>query len=170
MIGVAELERVADQYRSEGYAVVVRPQPAGLNGLGGIAADLLATRGGESVVVRVVRSRADVEGDPTVSRHAAAVNERAGWRYDLVVLEKGTDEPPPESVAEPTDEQLLAMIEHARKASAAGFKSMALTHAWAALEAAMRRVRSEFELYGPDHPGRTVEHLVLERCHLAVGI
>jgi hypothetical protein len=69
-----------------------------------------------------------------------------------VVLEKGPPERPPASVVEPTDEQLLAMFDHTRKAAAAGFQAMALTHACAALEAAMRRVRDDAELYGPTTP------------------
>lgn len=147
-----ELDRVAEQYRGEGYSVVARPDATHLSGVGDVTADLIATRGGETVLIRVARSRADVESDRTLSQQAAVVNARPGWRYDLVVLEKGPTERPPESVVEPTDEQFVGMLDHARQAAAAGFKAMALTHACAALEAAMRRAREDSELFGPVSP------------------
>jgi REase_AHJR-like len=139
MITERELERVAEQYRDEGYAVAVNPDSVRSDGLPGVTADLISTRGAETVVVRVVRSRADVEADPTIMRQAEAVNARRGWRYDLVVLEKDTSGHRG-AVVEPTDEQLHEMLARVRKAAAAGFHELALTDACATLEAAMRRV------------------------------
>jgi hypothetical protein len=64
-----ELEKVADEYRSEGYAVITRPDA---DHLPPFAADfrpkLLATRTGESVLVRVKSDRADQQADPDVAR------------------------------------------------------------------------------------------------------
>lgn len=144
-----ELERVVRQYRDEGYSVVTRPEPGQLDGLVGVAADILATRGNETAVVQVKRTRADVEADPGISRQAAAVNTRPGWRFDLVIL--GTEAPIQRlarKATEPSDDQLRAMLDRARSANATGFREMALTYSWAALEATMRRVRGEAELYG----------------------
>jgi hypothetical protein len=94
-----------------------------------------------------------VETDPTLPRQVAAVNARPGWRFDLIVL--GTETPLQRltrTATEPTHEQLRGMLDRARSANAAGFREMALTYSWAALEAAMRRGRGDAELYGRTTP------------------
>src|SRR5436853_149486 len=58
-----ELERVAQEYRDEGYAVVTHPGKDHLNGLAEVVAELLATRGTENVPVQVKNSRDDAELD-----------------------------------------------------------------------------------------------------------
>src|SRR5207245_2502471 len=85
-----ELERVAKQYKDEGYVVIIHP---GKDDLPAFAADLgvdmLVTRGLERALVGVKRSRADVEADPSVSRRADAISQHPGWRYDLIVVNEG---------------------------------------------------------------------------------
>jgi hypothetical protein len=149
-----ELEQVAQQYRDEGYAVVyTHPGMDHLNGLARISADLLATRGAENVLIQVKKSRADVEADPGILKQAEMVNARPGWRYDLVVLEKETPvQRVTEKAQEPSHEQFQDMLTRARRAKELGFHEMALTYAWAALEAAMRQLRDDAELYGRTKP------------------
>jgi hypothetical protein len=153
-----ELQRIAEQYRAEGYAVVTHPDNDHLDSLpADFGADILAVRGPETVVVQVKHSRADVEADAKIPLRAETINRRPGWRYDLIVLDKET---PVQRIAdksqEPTNEQFLDMINRAERAKEAGLNEMALTHAWAALEAAMRRLRYDAKLYDRTSPSELV--------------
>src|SRR4051794_3094551 len=77
---------VAEQYRSEGYEVVVRPGRDQLpESLAGFALDLIARRGKETVAVEV--KRRDQLYD--VGEHSELVRALPDWNYDLVVLPNG---------------------------------------------------------------------------------
>src|SRR5947207_15726571 len=85
-----DLQRIADQYRKEGYAVITQPDKDHLPGFAGdFGVDIIATRGDESVLVQVKHDRAALEADPNVPVHAGITNAQPGWRYDLVVLNEG---------------------------------------------------------------------------------
>jgi hypothetical protein len=137
-----KVRQIAKQYESEGYTVLVEPRddqvPPFVAGLG---LDMIAFRGEEKVVVEVRATRSDLARSPRVARLAEAVNSQPGWRFDLVVLEQ---ESPLEravgTASEPSDEQLRGMFDRARKAMSVGLLDMAAVHAWAALEAVMRRM------------------------------
>jgi hypothetical protein len=124
-----KVRQIAKQYESEGYTVLVEPRddqvPPFVAGLG---LDMIAFRGEEKVVVEVRATRSDLARSPRVARLAEAVNSQPGWRFDLVVLEQ-------ESPL-----QLRGMFDRARKAMSVGLLDMAAVHAWAALEAVMRRM------------------------------
>ncbi|OWK36673.1 hypothetical protein [Fimbriiglobus ruber] len=149
-----ELEQVAQQYRDEGYTVFIHPSGDQFDGLpGDPSTDILATRGNEKVLVEVKRKRSDLAADPNVIRRAEQVNARPGWRFDLVILERETlTQRILEQSQEPTGEQFAEMLDRARRAKGAGLNEMALTYACAALEAAMRRLSEEDELYGQTTP------------------
>jgi REase_AHJR-like len=133
-----ELERIADQYRGEGYVVRTHPDQDALPAFAaGFDVDLLATRRDGGVLVEVKRDRAELASDPEVSRQAAVTNAQPGWRYDLVVLEpnharrSGYREPSPEQI-----EQMLGEAERVAGLS----PQAAFVLAWAGLEASMRRL------------------------------
>src|SRR5262249_53639283 len=85
-----EIERVAQQYRDEGYVVVTHPDADHLPGFAAdLGADILAARGNEKALIQVKKTRADVEADPTISRRAKVIGKQPGWRYDLIVLNEG---------------------------------------------------------------------------------
>lgn len=132
MIAEADLERIAEEYRREGYVVESPP--------GDLGVELVATRGRETVAVQVKRNRFDVADDADLVRRAAAVNARPGWRFDLVVLERS---PPFRDPQEPSDEQFEELLRRVEKAKETGLNEMALTFACASLEAALRRARNE---------------------------
>lgn len=151
-----ELKEIVKQYEREGYAVYRHPSslPAFA---AGFEPDLLAVRGGESVLVQVKQSRADVEADAGLSIRAGAINSQEGWRYDLIVLEpysilsktaRMAGEPTIEEIngmlKEP--ETMLLMVPLPEEVSAKspgineGILRAAFLQAWAALEATMRNV------------------------------
>jgi hypothetical protein len=132
----ANLERLAAQYRAEGYEVAVRPATDLLPPFAAdFAPDLLATRGNERVLVRVKRDRAELEADATTARQAELTNAQPGWRYDVVVLGPNR----PSRGAEPTLEQIEQLLGEADTATQAGTPRAGFVIAWAGLEAAMRR-------------------------------
>ncbi|MDB5306811.1 MAG: hypothetical protein JWO38_1013 [Gemmataceae bacterium] len=136
-----ELERIAQQYRDEGYAVATRPGRDQLPGFAaGFEVDLRADRGNEHVLVEVMRDRAALQADPAAGRLAEVTNAQPGWRYDVIVLEQDSPlqriarmvgEPTPDQI-----EQILVEAEHVMRISST---RAGLVLAWAGLEAAMRR-------------------------------
>jgi REase_AHJR-like len=137
------LNEIADQYRAQGYKVVVRP---GLDALPPFAKDfrieILAERPGGHVLATVKETHAEFEADTDLGRYAEAIDERPGWRYDLHVLGPGPRPPATKRDAkEPSEDEIGATMEDAERLLQAGFVRPALVSAWAALEAALRRRR-----------------------------
>lgn len=156
-----ELQRVAESYRAEGYRVTVRPQPAQLPPFAAdLGADILASKDDQNILVQVKGRREDLATMPDLAKRADLVNSQQGWRFDLVVLEP---ENPLERVihkaAEPTSEQIKQLLDRAAKSGEAGLWDVACVYAWAALEAAMRQVRSDAELYGRTAPNELLTTL-----------
>jgi len=148
------LERVAQGYRDEGYQVIVLPTGDQVPPfIAGFEPDLIAIRGTEGVVVEIKRNRIDLSGDHHSSRLADIVNARPGWRRDLVVLEPVTTvEKAAQEAAEPSDEQLDEILKTAEELSEKVYSPYACVVAWGGIEAAMRRLRGDAELYGRTTP------------------
>jgi hypothetical protein len=144
------IERIASRYQDEGFHVSVQPQGDQIpQFLAGFHLDMIATRGNEGVVVEVKTNRIDLSSDPDVARLAEIVNAQPGWRLDLVVLQAESHvEKAAQEAGEPSDEQLDQILKTADELADKGYANYACVVAWAGLEAAMRRVRDEVELYG----------------------
>jgi hypothetical protein len=146
-----QLQQVAQRYIQEGYVVVVHPKGDQLPPFArSIAADLTATRGEERVLVQVKTDRAALEADPNVPAQAEITNAQPGWRYDLVILNE--DDPLrrlTRDAREPSDDEIKGYLGQAEKLLDAGDLRAACMLAWSALEAAMRRIASDVELYMP---------------------
>lgn len=142
-----KLEQVAEQYRTDGYAVTVSPSPEVLPPfLSGFSVDLLATRGSERVIVEVKRTRIDLSRDPSVLELGRRVNAESGWRFDLVILEPTTEfDEALYDATEPTPDQVLSMLDTADELIEKGYLPSACITAWAGLEAAMRKVQPASE-------------------------
>lgn len=135
-----ELERVADEYRADGYQVVVEPGPDEIpDFLRAHQLDMIARKEGESVVVGV-RTR-DELADEQISDLAAAVNARAGWRFDLVVT-NGAAWPDgvPIDATEPDVDRIESLAETAERLLARDELEAAYLVSWSATEAALRRM------------------------------
>jgi hypothetical protein len=137
-----ELERIAEQYRSEGYEVVVRPQKSQLPPFAeGWNVELLAANGDRKVLVQVKRNQDDLKRDPDAPRMAEVTAAQPGWRYDLFVLGEGRPrEQIAEGAVEPAPERILQSLDEVERACArAGQVAPSFLVGWASLEAAMRR-------------------------------
>jgi REase_AHJR-like len=146
-----DLEPIVKQYQDEGYAVLTHP---GADHLPGFAqefdVDILATRGEERVVVEVKRDRADLEAGPNLARQAEVINAQPGWRYDLIVLNESDPlQRLTREAREPSNEQIREALAHVERLIQGGELRVACVFACAALEAAMRQVARDAELYMP---------------------
>lgn len=135
-----EIEAVADQYRADGYDVIVQPTSAELpEFLQRHSIDLLASRNDESVVVAIKRQNG-VQTDVDLTYLAADINARDGWRFDLFV--SPNDNPWPDQVSqdsvEPGADRISELAETAERLLALEELEAACLVAWSALEASMR--------------------------------
>jgi hypothetical protein len=130
------LEKAADQYRKEGYAVTVRPGRADLPSfLTDVGVDLLARKGTESVAVQVKRRD---ELYDVKSLAGAAAPAPPGWRYDLVVVPvNGADDVPPE-LPRPDADHVKALLTESERLLDFGSPRAAFLIAWSAAEAVLR--------------------------------
>ena len=146
-----ELAGVAQQYRSEGYAVVTHPDADHLPGFAkDFGVDLLATRGDERLLVQVEEDRESLKADPSVSRLAELVSKHPEWRYDVIVLNRSDPiQRITRGAREPSNEEMERSLQHVEALLQAGDSRAALVFAWAALEAAMRQTASSVGLYTP---------------------
>lgn len=146
-----ELERVAQQYRDEGFAVLAHPDRDHLPSFAaGHNVDLLASRGEEHVLVQAKQDRSSLEADPSALQLAEVTNAQPGWRCDLVILGEGDPfRRITREAREPSNQEIDDSLAEVERLVQAGHLRAASVLAWATLEAAMRQVASEAELYMP---------------------
>jgi len=136
------LAPVADRYRSQGYHVVVRPDPTDLPEFAKtFLIEIVARRDDSSALVSAKRSRKDLEADPNIAKYAEITEKQPGWRFDVVVLcpDDETKMPDNRDATEPSEEDFRLQIENVRKLLDGNVNQQALVLAWSVLEAAMRR-------------------------------
>jgi hypothetical protein len=136
-----QLKRVASDYASRGYQVVVRP---GSEDLPSFAKDfhieIVGKRAAEGVLVAVKKNREDMAADSNMPRYAEVTGAQPGWRFDFVILEG--EEPDAREIRgaqELSDDDIVKALGDAQQLVRGGFLRPALVTAWAGLEAAMRR-------------------------------
>ena len=124
------LDRARDAYESDGYTVSIEerlPPP-----FQGFAADAVARRNDEIVVVEVRSADMSDRTRNRLSRLAEIVAAEDGWRVDIVTYEP--EEPP----ADPERADIFRRVEEARRV--AGISSdAAVILTWSAIEGALLR-------------------------------
>jgi len=79
------LAEAVQEYREDGYEVIVEPRGPELPAfLQGMDIDLIARRGSDSVVV-VVTTQQEMRQSSRLEQLASAVEQQEGWRLDLMV-------------------------------------------------------------------------------------
>ncbi len=139
MIEEIEVQRAANQYQSEGYAVSINPPEIELPSfLAGHQPDILAEKDHEKVVV-FVKTRDELSEKSGLGYTADIVNSQPGWRFDLVVV---PDETWPDKiiqqVAELTAHETLNLATQVRELHSAGHIEAAILLGWSAVESALR--------------------------------
>ena len=155
------LEKVAQEYRNEGYDVIVAPRGDQVPSFAaGFQPDLIATRRSEGVVAVIKTNRIDLSRDPQITRLAEIVEAQSGWRLDVIVLEPETAvQRAAQGAAEPSDEQLVQILKTADELADQGYSPYACVVAWGGLEAAMRRIGDEAQSYGRTSPNEFIQAL-----------
>lgn len=134
-----QLRVVAEEYRNKGYEVTTE---AALDFVPGFRADLIARKDGDVRVIEV-KSRISLTKTPEAAKAAKIISSKPGWSYDLHMLGE------PEglySVENPQSfdrERIRQRIELAESALGAGFPEYGFLVAWAASEAAVRKLVEE---------------------------
>ena len=146
------IERIAEEYRSKGYEVLIEPSGSDLPSfLGDDRPDLIARRGDERLVIELKPPSLRPELGKT-RRLAERVQKEPGWKLVLIALSPAEELLPGEQLSlldSPDVEQHLA---GARWLLEAGQPEAALLLAWAAVEARLRWLAKQEEIPLP-RPG-----------------
>jgi REase_AHJR-like len=127
------LASVASEYQERGYEVKLQPTGADLpDFMVGFEPDLIATGKGESVVVEV-KARNEVANNQDVSALEAAIRNRPGWRFELII--DGLDS---EDAALLGPHQIEALLEEANQLQIRGHVVAGLLLMWSATEGILR--------------------------------
>jgi hypothetical protein len=133
-VATRRVEELAQEYRDQGYEVLVEPETPELPGpLAGFRPDLVVRRGDEVVVVEV-KFRESL-GDPRLRELSEAVRRQPGWRFDLVLLRP---EPGPPGTKEWTATDVSNHLSQVEALLGFGHQEAALLLAWSAAEATLR--------------------------------
>lgn len=159
------LERVAEEYRSKGYEVLVEPSGSDLPSfLRDERPDLIARRGDERLVIELKPPSFRPELGKA-RRLVERIQKEPGWQLVLVALSPAEELLPGEPLSlldSPEVEQHLAQ---ARRLLDAGQPEAALLLAWGAVEARLRWLAKEGEIPLP-RPGT----LTLLRQLVSLGL
>ena len=137
------VQTLAEEYRDEGYEVIVEPSQAQLPPfLAGYHPDLLLHKASESVVVDV-RVRKSLAKDSQVRELSGLLRVQPGWRFELVLVDVGEQISAPEDAQPFTSEDIMHGAAEAERLLASGFAEAASLRAWAAAEAAVRLLAEE---------------------------
>jgi|SRR5262245_33321998 len=168
------LAYLADRYRSQGYQVVIRPEPKDLPDFAKtFKVEIVARRNDGSALVSAKKSPKELEADPNVANYAEITEKQPGWRFDVVILgpDDETKMPDRRDATEPSEEDLRLQIENVGKLLNANVNQQALVLAWSVLEAAMRRrLQAEGEEAGWGTSPRTMLNELLSSGALSNSV
>ncbi len=127
------LASVASDYERRGYQVKVQPGAGDMpEFLAGFEPDLIATGTGESVVVEV-KARRELENEQTLAAIEAALQNRPGWRFELIIDGSERDLGP--LLGAP---QIWTSLEEANELQQGGRFKASFLLLWAATEGILR--------------------------------
>lgn len=127
------LKSIAAGYQSQGYDVKIQPHSSDLpDFLAGFEPDLIASSEREKVVVEV-KTRSELGSAPTVAALEAALQNRPGWRFELIIDTTATEV---RQTLSPT--QIRASLQEAMDLEQRKHPAAALLLLWSATEGALR--------------------------------
>ena len=119
------VETLAEEYRGEGYEVIVEPSQTQLPPfLAGYHPDLLLHKASESVVVDV-RARKSLAKDSQVRELAGLLRAQTGWSFELVLVDVREQISAPEDARPFTSKDIMhgaAEAEHPSSCSRPGLR------------------------------------------------
>jgi Holliday junction resolvase-like predicted endonuclease len=127
------LERIAADYQSRGYDVAIQPRRTDLpDFLAGFEPDLIASSKGENIIVEV-KTRGELQNVSSVAALEAALQNRPGWRFELVIDGTTTEIRQTLSPA-----QIWASLQEAADLEQRKHPTAALLLLWSAVEGTLR--------------------------------
>jgi hypothetical protein len=127
------LASVALDYEKRGYQVKVHPGVGDVpEFLAGFEPDLIARGTSESVVVEI-KARQELENEKTLAAIEAALQNRPGWRFELII--DGSKRDPGTLLGAP---QIWTWLEQANELQQKGYLEAALLLLWSATEGVLR--------------------------------
>jgi len=112
--------------------------------------DLIATSEGDHVVLEIKRAT-DLKGSNELKELAAAVDQHAGWRFELIALG-----PSPHDVVPPSETTQDRLTERALALYDAGLPDAALIYAVSVLEELIRDAGAQHRIKGKLHATRAI--------------
>ena len=146
------LERIAEDYRSKGFDVLVEPTGSDLPPfLGNHHPDLIARRGDERLVIEVNPSPSH-SAPEQVLELAETIKREPGWRLVLIAGSPAEELMPGERLSLLSDTEAEQRLRQASLLFASGQREAALLLAWASIEGQLRTQakREEIPLPRPD--------------------
>lgn len=143
------LERIAEEYRSKGYDVLVRPSGPELPSfLRDHQPDLIARRGDERLVIELKPSPAEA-GRDQVRGLAERIEREPGWRFVLIAASPAEELLPGEPLSLLSDQEVEQLLRHADGLLDSGHREAALLLAWASIEGQLRSLAKQEEVSLP---------------------
>jgi hypothetical protein len=131
------LRRIAADYRTQGCEVKVQPGPGDLpDFLTDFQPDLIVSGKGETIVIDV-KTRGELKDIQTVEGLQSILQNRPGWRFELIIDGTGTE--PRETLS---SSQIRAMLEEGIELQQRAHSAAALLLLWSATEGALRLLAS----------------------------
>lgn len=132
------IERIAEEYRSKGFDVLVEPSGPDLPPfLGDHRPDLIARRGDERLIIELKPALA--EAQPELVRGLAERIEREpGWKFVLIATSPAEELLPGEQLPLLESPEVEQHLRQARLLLGSGQQEAALLLAWAAVEGQLR--------------------------------
>jgi hypothetical protein len=159
------IERIAEEYRSKGYDVLVEPSDADLPPfLRGHHPDLIARRGDERLVIEIRTSSFKAEPE-RLRELAEEVQREPGWKLVLIAPSPAEEILPGEQLQSLSIPEVEEQWRDVRQLLGAGQQEAAILLAWAAVEGQLRELARQEEIPLP-RPGT----LTLLRQLVSLGL
>lgn len=140
------VEQVANEYRSRGFRVVLRPRQDELPPfLQGFEPDLIALSDEENIVVEV-RERGGLKRAPRVGELAEALSDQPGWRLKYLLAPSDEDLLNSKNVTSLSPKRIRETLDDSQSLCSAGDVVPAFLLAFGALEAAARRAAEKYHV------------------------
>jgi hypothetical protein len=157
--GLLERERrriteIADEYRQRGYSVTIEPQADEVPSfIAPYRPDLIARGPKETVVIEV---KAGTRTSADLADVATAVNSRPGWRFEVVLLDVGTQTAASELLPL---EQLETTLAEVQRLLRSDLQTAAFVLLWFTTEGALRHAARRNKLEPDRDPRRLIRQL-----------
>lgn len=140
------IERIAEEYRSKGYDVLIEPSGSALPlFLGNDRPDLIAYRGDERLVIKLKPSRSEAESD-RVRGLAERVEREPGWNLVLIATSPAEELLPGEQLPLLSAAEVEQHLRNVHLLLGSGHQEVALLLAWAAVEGQLRSLAKQEEI------------------------